>query len=67
MKDTSLPAFPVLDRADYFTGMTIRDYHASHAPPVADDFKWENGDTTCKRQVRWNYFYADEMLRQRCL
>ena len=63
------PAFPHVLRNEYDSaekGMTLRDYFAAHAPDVPDDFGWATGETdSWQRRTRWNYHYADAMLRAR--
>lgn len=64
------PAFPEVpgDCNGYEgkSGMTLRDYFAAHAPDVPDDFGWATGETdSWQRRTRWNYHYADAMLRAR--
>ena len=47
-------------------GMTLRDYFAAHAPDVPEDFGWATGETdSWQRRSRWNFHYADAMLRER--
>lgn len=47
-------------------GMTLRDWFATHAPAVPDDFEWEDGETDLyQRLVRWNWHYADMMIKAR--
>ncbi|MGE8691124.1 MAG: hypothetical protein ACN6PJ_28530 [Achromobacter sp.] len=65
------PAYPTrnahYDDPDYSsTGMTLRDFFATHAPAAPEDFGWIDGETDCvQRIVRWNWCYADEMIRAR--
>ncbi|MBR8344193.1 hypothetical protein [Burkholderia ambifaria] len=75
-KSTGGPAFPsttktyTADNGDTMhqgaSGMTLRDYFAAHAPEVPDDFDWAAGETdSWQRRARWNFHYADAMLRAR--
>ena len=61
-------AFPIpgLQHDEGFNGMTLRDWFATHAPAVPNDFDWTPGETdVAQRLVRWNWHYADLMLRAR--
>lgn len=67
------PAFPVpLHPGQSYQGhapcdgMTLRDFFATHAPAVPEDFGWIDGESDCvQRIVRWNWCYADAMLAAR--
>lgn len=49
-----------------YRGMSLRDFFAINAPSVPEDFGWAAGETdSYQRIVRWNWFYADEMLKAR--
>ena len=69
------PAFPRAGSTDNagvhwepMNGMTLRDYHAAHAPPMSR--QWEedsmgDGIHVIDAQAAWNYRYADAMLAER--
>lgn len=65
-----LPAFPCKDRGDGFSdsGMSLRDYFATHAPPMDDkyhkDMQAASDDIVYREDAisSWNYAYADAML-----
>lgn len=49
-----------------YTGVSVRDYFAAHAPAVPNDFGWADGETDLvQRMTRWRYAYADSMLAAR--
>lgn len=55
-----------LARAAAVGGMSLRDFFATHAPAVPEDFGWIDGETDCvQRIVRWNWCYANAMLAAR--
>jgi len=72
-KNTGGPAFPVPPNTWYDKqGMTLRDYFASHCPPMPEQwFKdsprkksdplWHWGEASAS----WAYYYADAMLKAR--
>jgi hypothetical protein len=77
LKEHGGPAFPThrlewnygsedRELATKHSGMSVRDFFATHAPAVPEDFGWIDGETDCvQRIVRWNWCYADAMLAAR--
>jgi len=74
MKNTGGPAFPtpsgwnhegkwVQDSCD-FNGMTLRDYFAAKAMPIAATF-YDTSDEVCNEAAAWCYKMADAMLKAR--
>jgi len=62
------PAFPHWDPQDgpqgaVHNGMSLRDYFAAHAPAPFPD--WNGGERNTRSIVKWRYYYADAMLKQR--
>ena len=63
-KETGGPAFPSADFENHeFTGMTLRDYFAAHAPEPYKE--WRGGSRGLMDIVEWRWFYADQMLKAR--
>ena len=65
MKSDGGPAYPMpmAETNDgTWCGMTLRDYHAAHAPnmPVGSPVMGETD--YLERVVKWRYLYADAML-----
>lgn len=81
------PAFPTDSEAQvgtstyHFTGMTLRDYFAAHAPALPHDLAelareeadvdnpdkthGEKSDVLLSIRAYWNYMYADAMIAAR--
>ena len=71
-EQTGGPAFPtvMIDKPE--GGMTLRDYFASHCPPMPE--QWFNDSPRKKSDPLWHwgeasaawaYYYADAMLKAR--
>ena len=73
MDPKELSAFPCQDRGDGFSdsGMTLRDYFASKAPPMDEQYHKDMQGCSADIAYRedaiaaWNYDYADAMLKAR--
>ena len=67
---TGGPAFPVVELhqvtgqiyAQHF-GASLRDYFAAHAPNPPPT--WHGGDNGIDDCIKWRYYYADAMLKER--
>lgn len=60
------PAFPVIDPVgeERWPGMTLRDYFAAKAMPIAATF-YDTSDEVCAEAAKWCYRMADAMLVER--
>ena len=61
------PAFPNAVPEEFFhvqSGMTLRDWFATHAPPPPTTW-WGGSAPGCSGYALWNYQYADAMLAER--
>ena len=72
-RDNGEPAFPATaPNGNQFSGMTLRDYFAAHAPEIPPDHWWlryakdlQSLDQHMDVLTDWAYAYADSMLKQR--
>ena len=78
-KETGGPAFPCVrvpngecDCHPMFTGMTLLDWFAAHAPPMPqqwfEDSSWKKTDPLWhwgEAGAAWAYFYAGAMMAER--
>jgi len=71
-KNDGGPAYPIVCNSDpvlilHSSGMSLRDYFASHAPEMEEQFF---KDSPKKEHITatisvWNYIYADAMIKER--
>jgi len=67
-KNGAWNAIPVPGSNIKVGGLSLRDYFASHAPPMTDiwwQYSKTDGHHWLDAQADWNYAYADRMLEAR--
>jgi hypothetical protein len=69
-KNDGEPAFPFKDIYQgvhgHHQGMSLRDYFAAHAPEIPSYMVVADSEEEYPESIaRWNYIYADAMIKER--